>query len=112
MPRTVGAPESGSAREDRLLLCNTLRQQLASLVPASQRDSWHLLFNSDLMGKSFATCMGSVFDRGPTLLLVRAFVSALSCCRAECALLRLACHAAVNRGHCSSLESRPYSSRV
>jgi hypothetical protein len=57
--------------ESRLLLSAAARLVLASLLPTAQQEAWKLLFNSEVHGKSFATFVGRISSRGPTVLVVR-----------------------------------------
>lgn len=67
IPRKAIVPEGCT----RLLLSKVERLILASLLSNEKRQEWRLLFNSDLHGKSFATFVGRIIDKGPTLLVVR-----------------------------------------
>lgn len=68
VPRTV-TPIAASA-EPSLLLSTAARLTLASLLPTPQRREWHLLFNSDMHGKSFATFFGRTTCQGPSIVVV------------------------------------------
>jgi hypothetical protein len=65
----VSAPDQG--RGMPLLLPAATRAVLASLLPPAQRVAWRLPFNSDVHGKSFASCFGRVADQGATFVVVR-----------------------------------------
>jgi hypothetical protein len=57
----------------KLLLVDSARLIVASLLSSDKQQEWRLLFNSDLHGKSFATFTGRVVDKGPTVVVVCSF---------------------------------------
>lgn len=74
-PAELVAPEIATpisaAAAPHVLLSAGARLALASLLPTPERRTWHLLFNSDLHGKSFATFYGNVTCKGPSIIVVR-----------------------------------------
>lgn len=61
-------PPAASGNE---LLSIAGRMVFASLLKRSYQHEWHMLFNSYINGKSYATFYGKIAARGPTLTIVR-----------------------------------------
>lgn len=66
----IATPISASAQQ-HVLLSAAARLAFASLLPTPERVTWHLLFNSDMHGKSFASFYGRITCQGPSLVVVR-----------------------------------------
>ena len=70
-PAIVPAVDVPKEQQKMLLLPEQMRAVLASLLVPVQRQQCRLLFNSDMHGKSFSTCIGKICDQGATFVVVR-----------------------------------------